>query len=77
MRQQSRQPATAEHARDAIDTVARMSALLDTGLDRQTLAKLLKLTELGVNPEALAMAVKELQIERGRREEKLAKTQPT
>ncbi len=37
--------------------------ILDTGLDRETLSILVGLCETGVNPEALAAVVKELQRE--------------
>jgi mitotic-spindle organizing protein 1 len=40
-----------------------MSSLLNTGLDRQTLAVLVQLCEHGVNPEALAAVVRELKAE--------------
>ena len=40
-----------------------MSKLLDTGLDRETLAILVALVENGVSPEALAAVVKELRRE--------------
>lgn len=40
-----------------------MSTILDTGLDRKTLALLLELIESGANPEALASVVKELRRE--------------
>ena len=40
-----------------------ISQLLQTGLDRETLATLVGLTETGVNPEALAAVVKELRRE--------------
>jgi len=40
-----------------------MSNLLNTGLDKETLSILIKLIESGVNPEALAAVVKELQKE--------------
>lgn len=40
-----------------------ISKLLDTGLDRETLAILVALIENGVNPEALAAVVKELRRE--------------
>ena len=39
-----------------------MSRLLNTGLDRETLSILVTLCESGVNPEALAVVVKELRI---------------
>ena len=37
-----------------------ISQLLDTGLDKRTLATIMGLCENGVNPEALAYAIKEL-----------------
>ena len=40
-----------------------MSRLLNTGLDRETLSILVTLCESGVNPEALAVVVKELRKE--------------
>lgn len=40
-----------------------ISQLLQTGLDRETLAVLVGLTESGVNPEALAAVVRELRRE--------------
>ena len=40
-----------------------ISQMLDTGLDRESLAILVALVENGVNPEALAAVVKELRRE--------------
>jgi len=40
-----------------------ISKILDTGLDKETLAILIGLLENGVNPEALAQVVKELRRE--------------
>lgn len=40
-----------------------MSKLLNTGLDSESLSICVKLIEAGVNPEALAMVIKELQRE--------------
>ncbi len=37
-----------------------ISQILDTGLDKETLRILIGLVEAGVNPEALALIVKEL-----------------
>ncbi|CAN4100623.1 unnamed protein product [Withania somnifera] len=54
-------PEAARNARDSLDLVFHMSNILDTGLDRRTLSVLIALSELGVNPEALAAVVKELQ----------------
>ena len=48
---------------DTLDVLYDMSQLLQTGLDRETLAVLVGLTETGVNPEALAAVVKELRRE--------------
>ena len=43
--------------------VYEIAQLLDVGLDKKTLSILIALCEHGVNPEALAAAVKELQRE--------------
>jgi mitotic-spindle organizing protein 1 len=43
-----------------------ISNLLHTGLDRETLDLCMNLLEAGVNPEALAAAVKELRRESGK-----------
>jgi mitotic-spindle organizing protein 1 len=43
-----------------LDALQELSNVLETGLDRESLSILLELTESGVNPEALAMLVKEL-----------------
>jgi mitotic-spindle organizing protein 1 len=40
-----------------------ISQILDTGLDKETLRILTGLVEAGVNPEALALIVKELRRE--------------
>ena len=40
-----------------------MSRLLNTGLDAETLAICVRLCESGVNPEALALVIKELRRE--------------
>ena len=48
---------------ETLDTLFDISQLLETGLDRDTLRVLVSLTESGVNPEALAAAVKELRRE--------------
>ena len=48
---------------DTLDVLHDISQLLQTGLDRETLAVLVGLTETGVNPEALAAVVKELRRE--------------
>jgi len=46
-----------------METLFDISNLLNTGLDRQSLSILAALCESGVNPEALAAAVKELRRE--------------
>ena len=43
-----------------MDLLFEISSLLNTGLDRETLSILVNLTELGVNPEALAEVVQQL-----------------
>ncbi|KAI9738488.1 MAG: hypothetical protein M1818_005385 [Claussenomyces sp. TS43310] len=50
-------------ARDVIDVLEEISALLNTHLDRQTLSLCVSMIENGVNPEALATVVKELRKE--------------
>ncbi|KAL9442333.1 hypothetical protein AB3S75_020770 [Citrus x aurantiifolia] len=56
-------PEAARTARESLDLAFHMSNILDTGLDRHTLSVLIALCDLGVNPEALAAVVKELQRE--------------
>ncbi|CAK4091727.1 unnamed protein product [Aphanomyces euteiches] len=46
--------------KEAFETVYELSRLLNTGLDRESLSILIALIEKGVNPEALAAAVKEM-----------------
>jgi mitotic-spindle organizing protein 1 len=55
--------ATQEQVRDVMDSLGEISQILNTGLDRETLALLVTLCEQGVNPEALAAVVKELRRE--------------
>ena len=47
----------------AVNILFRISQILDTGLDKETLRILTGLVEAGVNPEALALIVKELRRE--------------
>ncbi|EQC41192.1 hypothetical protein SDRG_01168 [Saprolegnia diclina VS20] len=47
-------------AKEAFETVYELSRLLNTGLDRESLGIIVSLIEKGVNPEALAAAVKEM-----------------
>uniref|UniRef100_A0AAV1UZB6 Mitotic-spindle organizing protein 1 n=1 Tax=Peronospora matthiolae TaxID=2874970 RepID=A0AAV1UZB6_9STRA len=48
---------------EVMETVYELSRLLNTGLDRDTLAILMALIQKGVNPEALAAVVKDLRKE--------------
>ncbi|CAH0518802.1 unnamed protein product [Peronospora belbahrii] len=48
---------------EVMETVYELSCLLNTGLDRDTLAILMALIQKGVNPEALAAVVKDLRKE--------------
>ncbi|CAI5720052.1 hypothetical protein KXD40_004242 [Peronospora effusa] len=48
---------------EIMETVYELSRLLNTGLDRDTLAILMALIQKGVNPEALATVVKDLRKE--------------
>uniref|UniRef100_A0A164WNZ7 Mitotic-spindle organizing protein 1B n=2 Tax=Daucus carota subsp. sativus TaxID=79200 RepID=A0A164WNZ7_DAUCS len=56
-------PEASRTARESLDLAFGMSNILDTGLDRHTLSVLIALCDLGLNPEALAAVVKELQKE--------------
>lgn len=52
-----------EEMQGALDTLFEISQLLNTRLSKSTIANLMTLVEAGVNPEALATAVKELRQE--------------
>ncbi|KXZ51836.1 hypothetical protein GPECTOR_11g275 [Gonium pectorale] len=47
----------------AFECALELSQLLDTGIDKDTLPILLELLDAGVNPEALATVLRELQRE--------------
>ncbi|OAJ36302.1 hypothetical protein BDEG_20492 [Batrachochytrium dendrobatidis JEL423] len=49
--------------RETMDLLYEISMLLNTGLDRETLAHCVALCEGGVNPDALAAVIKELKRE--------------
>ncbi len=57
----------AQNGRETLDLICEMSALLKTGLDRETLGLLVGLCEAGVSPDALAAIVKELKREAANR----------
>ncbi|OSD05516.1 hypothetical protein PYCCODRAFT_1362241 [Trametes coccinea BRFM310] len=50
-------------AEETLNTLFDISQLLNTGLDKETLATCVGLIESGVNPEALAAVVQELRRE--------------
>jgi len=52
-----------EKAREVVDILEEISLLLNTQLDRAQLSLCVSLIENGVNPEALANAIKELRKE--------------
>ena len=52
-----------EQARETMDILYEISVLLNTGLDKESLAHCMSLCESGVNPEALAAVIKELKRE--------------
>ncbi|KIW51498.1 mitotic-spindle organizing protein 1 [Exophiala xenobiotica] len=52
-----------EKAREVVDILEEISVLLNTELDRTQLSLCVSLIENGVNPEALATAIKELRRE--------------
>ncbi|CAO3622562.1 unnamed protein product [Cunninghamella echinulata] len=47
--------------KETIDILHEISTILNTKLDRDTLALCISLCEKGVNPEALAAVIKDLQ----------------
>ncbi|EJU06409.1 hypothetical protein DACRYDRAFT_45380 [Dacryopinax primogenitus] len=51
-------------AQQTLDTLFDLSQLLNTGLDRETLATCVELIERGTNPEALAAVVQEMRKEK-------------
>lgn len=59
-------------AREAMVLLSRISRLLNTGLDSESLAICIRLCEAGVHPEALAKAIQEV-----RREMNAIKNQTT
>ncbi|KAG8854605.1 hypothetical protein FRB96_007475 [Tulasnella sp. 330] len=52
-------------ATETLNILHDLSELLNTGLDRETLATCVRMIESGANPEALALVVKELRKENG------------
>ncbi|KAI9676745.1 MAG: hypothetical protein M1829_002839 [Trizodia sp. TS-e1964] len=54
-------------AREVVDILHEISILLNTQLDRTTLSLCVSLIENGVNPDALAVLIKELRKERDNR----------
>ncbi|ORY75048.1 mitotic-spindle organizing gamma-tubulin ring associated-domain-containing protein [Leucosporidium creatinivorum] len=60
---QSPEQQRAQSARTALDILYEMSTLLNTGLDRQSLAHCVKLLEDGTNPDALAAVIRDLRAE--------------
>ncbi|PVG04703.1 hypothetical protein CPB86DRAFT_692915 [Serendipita vermifera] len=59
----SREPDRASSAQQTLDVLYDISQLLNTQLDRETLATCVSMIESGVNPEALATVIKELRRE--------------
>ena len=49
--------------RETLNTLSEISRILDTGLDKESLAICVTLCESGVNPEALAAVIRELRRE--------------
>jgi len=50
-------------ARETLDTLYDISQLLNTKLDKETLATCVQMIESGVNPQALAAVIQELRRE--------------
>ncbi|KAI0792150.1 mitotic-spindle organizing gamma-tubulin ring associated-domain-containing protein [Abortiporus biennis] len=59
----SREADRISSAEQTLEILDEMSQLLNTGLDKGTLAVCLRLIESGVNPEALAAVIQELRRE--------------
>jgi mitotic-spindle organizing protein 1 len=55
--------ADAADREDTMDILVEMSAILNTGLDKESLRLLMRLCETGANPETLALIVQELRRE--------------
>jgi mitotic-spindle organizing protein 1 len=55
--------ADAADREDTMDILVEMSAILNTGLDKESLRLLMCLCETGANPETLALIVQELRRE--------------
>ncbi|CAH0480883.1 unnamed protein product [Peronospora belbahrii] len=60
---------------EVMETVYELSCLLNTGLDRDTLAILMALIQKGVNPEALAAVVKDLRKEAAEQQQQQQQTE--
>ena len=54
---------TAVRAREALAILSRISRLMNTGLDTESLVICIRLMEAGVHPEALAKAIQEVRRE--------------
>ncbi|KAI9307517.1 mitotic-spindle organizing protein 1 [Cunninghamella echinulata] len=52
---------TTTEVKETIDILHEISTILNTKLDKDTLALCISLCEKGVNPEALAAVIKDLQ----------------
>jgi len=50
-------------SRESLEILLEISNLLNTGLDADTLAVCVRLCEMGVNPDALALVIQELKRE--------------
>ena len=50
----------ADNSNDALDALVDISTILNTGLDKKSLSICMDLLESGINPQALAIVVKEL-----------------
>ncbi|KZT53306.1 hypothetical protein CALCODRAFT_474859 [Calocera cornea HHB12733] len=60
----SRETDRVASAQQTLDILHDISQLLNTGLDRETLATCVEMIERGTNPEALAAVVQEMRKEK-------------
>ncbi|KAI8899310.1 mitotic-spindle organizing gamma-tubulin ring associated-domain-containing protein [Globomyces pollinis-pini] len=54
---------SSQSTQQTMDLLYELSMILNTGLDKQTLAYCVSMIEAGVNPESLAAVIKELKRE--------------
>ncbi|KAI7884408.1 hypothetical protein K492DRAFT_174014 [Lichtheimia hyalospora FSU 10163] len=59
-------PSKSLDIKETLDILVEMATMLNTGLDRDTMALCVSMCERGVNPEALANVIRELRQQQAR-----------